>query len=202
MDFLRSIFIAFARASTDGRTVAHRVINSVLIGILALLVFHVSLVATSTPLSTEEIAAVYRAIDLLDARGFKTEADVLRNAATFRRTDNWLNRIVEKENAFAATNFPFQIVTTYPDFYSRASDDTERAMILLHEARHLMGGDEAEAQNFVWRHRRQLGWTQLTHGSTETFITVQQQTREELPEMFKCSNRNWNDCTEAVRAKK
>ena len=189
------------RVSKNLEKVCHRLISLVLVGVLTLAVFHLSLLATSTPLSLDERATVDRAIDLLAKKGFLYEADVLRTTVTFRRTDHWLNRIVEKENAFAATNFPFQIVTTYEDFFSRASDDTERAMVLLHEARHLMGEDETEAQAYVWRARRQLGWTQLTHGTTETFITVQQQTREHVPALFTCSNRNWNDCTETLRAR-
>ena len=178
---------------------ARRVTSAAAAAFLALVAFHLSLVATSTPLSPDERAAVDRAIDLLEAKGFAAEAILLRTTATYSSTDNWLNRVAEKEKAFAATNFPFQIVTTYPDFYSRASDDTERAMILLHEARHLMAADEAEAQRYVWSHRRQLGWTQLTHGTTPTFISVEQQTRQQLPDLFRCTNRNWNDCTETIR---
>ena len=187
--------------SKNVERVCHRIISLVTVGILTLAAFHLSLVATSAPLSPDERATVDRAIDLLVEKGFAAEAEVLRKTATFRRTDHWLNRIAGKENAFAATNFPFQIVTTYEDFFSRASDDTERAMVLLHEARHLMGADEAQAQNYVWRNRRKLGWTQLTHGTTETFITVQQQTRDQVPALFTCSNRNWNDCTETLRAR-
>ena len=193
--------LAFKRVSEIFKSASSRVISAAVAAVLALVAFHLSLVATSTPLTTEERAAVERAIALLEKKGFQTEAFVLRNTATFSTTDNWLNRATEKEKAFAATNFPFQIITTYPDFYRRASDDTERAMILLHEARHMMAANEAEAHRYVWSHRRQLGWTQQTHGSTETFITVEQQTRAELPEMFKCSNRNWNDCTETFRAR-
>ncbi|HEX6127284.1 MAG TPA: hypothetical protein VFZ23_18075 [Pyrinomonadaceae bacterium] len=170
--------------------------------VLALVAFHLSLVTTSAPLLRDESIAVKRAIDLLDAKGFKTEVLVLRHTAIFRRTDHWLNVIAEKENAFAATNFPFQIITLYPDFHTRASDDTERAMILLHEARHLLAENEADAQRYVWRNRRQLGWTQLTHGTTQTYITVEQQTREHLPDLFTCPNRNWNDCTESLRARR
>jgi hypothetical protein len=120
------------RVSKNVMRVGRRIISSVLAGILTLAGFHLSLVATSAPLSPDERATVDRAIDLLAEKGFVSEAYVLRNTATFRRTDHWLNRISGKENAFAATNFPFQIVTTYEDFFSRASDDTERAMVLLH----------------------------------------------------------------------
>jgi hypothetical protein len=69
--------------------------------------------------------------------------------AVFRANDNWLNASVEKENAYAATNYPFEIVTIYPDFFRFTVDDTERAAILLHEAQHLKGKDEKESYEFV-----------------------------------------------------
>ena len=106
--------------------------------------------------------------------------------------------MVAKENSYAATNFPFQIVTLYPDFFTKAADDTERAMVLLHEARHLQGDSETEAYAFVWNHRVQLGWTQLSHGTTPTYITIFNQTRENTPELFTCSDKVWNDCTESI----
>jgi hypothetical protein len=200
MQILRSISALLLRVSRGGEVLSERVLSGALAGVLALVAVHLSLISTSALLPPHERAAVERAIDLLHERGFETEAFVLRNTATFRKTDHWLNLLVEKENAFAATNFPFQIVTIYPDFYGRAEDDTERAMILLHEARHLMGMNEADAHLYVWQQRERLGWTQLSHGSTETYVTVEQQTREHVPELFTCEDRNWNDCTETLRA--
>lgn len=170
--------------------------------ILALSAFHLSLVSTSAPLLFEERDAVERAIGLLDAKGFKTEVFLLRNVATFKRSDSWLNRVAPKENAFAATNFPFFIITVYPDFYSRATDDTERAMVLLHEAQHLRGRGETAAYEYVWRQRAKLGWTQLTHGTTEAYITIEQQTRENAPELFMCPAKVWSDCTETLSARR
>ena len=61
--------------------------------------------------------------------------------------------------AYAATNFPFEIVTLYPEFFKYPADDTERAVILLHEARHLAGAGEREAFASVWRDKARLGWT-------------------------------------------
>jgi hypothetical protein len=173
--------------------------SSVIAALLALFAFHLSLVATSAPLERSERDAVRRAIELLDARGFEKEALLLRYTTTFRASDNWLNLVAEKENAFAATNFPFQIITIYPDFHARPKDDTERAMILLHEAQHLMTKDEAAAYEYVWRHRGELGWTQLSHGTTGTYVTVEQQTREHVPALFTCPSNAWNDCSENVR---
>lgn len=178
------------------------IVSSALASVLALIAFHLSLIATSAPLSTKESVLVDGTIELLEARGFQTEAFLLRHTATFQSRDNWLNLIAEKENAFAATNFPFHIVTLYPDFYTRTSDGTERAMVLLHEAQHLLMKDEAAAYEYVWRNRTKLGWTQLTHGHTETYVIIEQQTREFAPELFNCSSNYWNDCTETIRAAK
>jgi hypothetical protein len=180
------------------RSLARRTANSILISIAALLVFYSSLTASSSMLGPLESEEVGRAIDLLETRGFAREAFLLRNTATFRADDNWLNGMVAKENSYAATNFPFQIVTLYPDFFTKAADDTERAMVLLHEARHLQGDSETEAYAFVWNHRVQLGWTQLSHGTTPTYITIFNQTRENTPELFTCSDKVWNDCTESI----
>ena len=174
--------------------------SSALAALLAVFAFHLSLVATSTPLTNPEMETVTRAIDVLDEKGFDSEAFLLRHATSFRSSDHWLNLLTQKERAFAATNFPFQIITIYPDFYTRPVDDTERAMILLHEAQHLLKKDETAAYEYVWRHREQLGWTQLTHGTTATFITIAQQTRENVPELFVCSSNLWSDCTETVAA--
>lgn len=177
------------------------VLSSVFAAFLALVAFHLSLVATSAPLSLEERDAVNRAIDLLEERGFETEVFLLRRTTTFRGTDNWLNLLAEKERAFASSNVPFQLVTLYSDFYAKAADDTERAMILLHEAQHLMARDEAAAYAYVWQNRGRLGWTQLTHGTTVTYITIEQQTREHAPELFNCPSNIWNDCTEELKTK-
>ena len=168
--------------------------------ILAVAAFHLSLISTALPPSTQENQQIERAIELLDTRGFDTEAFLLRHTTTFRGTDHWLNALVRKEDAFAATNFPFQIITLYPDFYSRANDDTERAVILLHEARHLMGSDEEAAYAYVWQSRADLGWTQLEYGTTPTYITIEQQTRENAPALFDCPSNLWSDCTESLRA--
>lgn len=159
-------------------------------------IFHSSLLVTSQPLRADEIETVDRAIDLLDAKGFGKESLLLRRLTVFRNTDNWLNSLTVKENAFAATNFPFNVITLYPDFFSKAQDDTERAMILLHEARHLQGADERDAYGFVWRNRERLGWTTHSHGTTESYITIELLTREAAPELFTCADRLWNDCTE------
>lgn len=159
-------------------------------------IFHSSLLLTSQPLRADENAAVERAINLLDAKGFGREAFLLRRLTVFRNTDSWLNSLTQKENAYASANFPFNIITLYPDFFTKAQDDAERAMILLHEVQHLKGADEHEAYEFAWRNRAQVGWTILTHGTTESYITIEAMTRETVPELFNCADRMWDDCTE------
>ena len=176
--------------------------SSVAAGLLAIVAFHLSMISTSVPPSPDEQKQVDQAIRVLESKGFAREAFMLRHTVTFRGTDNWLNGLAAKENAFAATNFPFQIVTLYPDFYKRAGDDTERAMILLHEAQHLLASSEAESYEYVWRNREQLGWTQLSHGTTETYVSIEQQTREYAPHLFNCRQNIWDDCTATLRAQK
>jgi len=148
------------------------------------------------PPTKAESQQIDRAIQLLADHGFSEEVFLLKGTTTFRATDHWLNGLTEKENAYASTNFPFQIITLYPDFYSKAEDDTERAMVLMHEARHLMGENENQAYAYVWKHRKQLGWSLESHGSTESYVTIEQQTREMAPELFNCPDKPWEDCTE------
>ncbi|CAN5619737.1 hypothetical protein BH24ACI3_BH24ACI3_13000 [soil metagenome] len=164
--------------------------------VLSVAAFHLSLISTSLPPTADEREQIERAIVLLEERGFINEAGVLRSSVTFRSTDNWLNSLIEKEEAYAAANFPFQIITNYPDFYNKAVDDTERAAILLHESRHLFGEDENQAYAYVWQNRERRGWTLRTHGTTASYITIEQQTREMAPELFTCPGRTYSDCTE------
>ena len=171
-------------------------------GALAVLAFHLSLISTSLPIKADEQAMLDRAISLLDEKGFDRDVLLLRSVVSFRGTDHWLNLYVEKENAYAATNVPFAIITLYPDFYTKTTDDTERAMILLHEAQHVKMADEREAYAYVWRNRERLGWTQVSHGMTPTFVTIELQTREFAPEIFTCPDHVWSDCTEDPRSEK
>jgi len=184
------------------RSIAGKVANTILISMAAISVLYSSLVAFSLPLAPHEMESVENAIRILETRGFDREVFLLRHMAIFRDSDNWLNGSIPKEASYAATNFPVQIITLYPDFYTKAQDDTERAMILLHEARHLQGDSESDAYAFVWKNREQLGWTQLSHGTTPTYVTIHDQTRENAPELFTCTTRVWNDCTESLNAQR
>lgn len=121
--------------------------------------FYISLVFSADALTPEEFGRIQAGIRILEEKGFGDEVHLLKHVAVFRGTDNWLNASVKKENAYAATNFPFEIVTVYPDFFKFSTDDIESAAILLHEAKHLQGKDEKEAYEFVWKNRQRLGWT-------------------------------------------
>ncbi|MGH9819264.1 MAG: hypothetical protein ACRD43_03765, partial [Pyrinomonadaceae bacterium] len=114
----------------------------------------------------------------------------------FHATDNWLNASVQKENAYAATNFPFEIITLYPDFFTLSIDYTERAAILLHEAKHLQGKDEKGAYEFVWKNRERLGWTSDRYHSSEIWQNVRKQTKDYSPFLFTCDFKEFGDCTE------
>lgn len=164
--------------------------------LLTLIGFYFSLLMTSKKLAYEEKQTVKKAIDVLETKGFKKETFLLRHLTSFRANDNWLNASTRDENAYAATNFPFEIITIYPEFFTIPMDDAERAMILLHEARHLQGEDEKEAYRFVWRNRRKLGWTGETHNTSKVYINVEKQTREFAPELFRCDWVQSGDCTE------
>lgn len=161
----------------------------------ALAGFYASLLFSAKSLSTQERAALIEAIELLEEKGFSDEVFYLRRLAAFRSSDNWLNSSVAKESAFAATNYPFEIVTLYPDFFIYPSDSVERAATLLHEARHLAGKDEKDAYEFVWKNRKRLGWIEENYGSSQVWRDVRKQTREYAPNLFVCDFNSYNDCT-------
>lgn len=158
--------------------------------------FYLSLIGSSKRLTYDEKQIVYQAVSILREKGFSDEVFLLDYLTAFRANDNWLNASVTKENAYAATNYPFEIMTIYPDFFTYTVDDTERAAILLHEARHLKGADEREAYKFVWENRKKLGWTSETHGNSVIWKNVRLQTKEYAPELFTCEGKIFNDCTE------
>jgi hypothetical protein len=161
----------------------------------ALTGFYLSLALSARPINYENRLAVDAAIQVLDDRGFTSEVRLLRYLTLFRSEDNWLNASIVKENAYAATNFPFEIMTLYPDFFAVPIDDTERAAILLHEAKHLEGLDEKEAYAFVWRNRTRLGWTKDKYRESVVWQDVRRQTRDHLPGLFACDFNEFGDCT-------
>ncbi len=176
--------------------IAARIMVCIAMCVTALLGFYLSLVASANPLSIEEKSTVRAAIRVLKEKGLADEIFLLEHLAVFRSNDNWLNASVAKENAYAATNFPFEIITLYPDFFTYPVDDVERAAILLHESRHLRGKDEKDAYEFVWRHRRQLGWVEEKYSESPVWRNVRRQTREYSPELFNCDSSPTGDCNE------
>ena len=158
--------------------------------------FYISLVGSCKPLDYEQKQIVRASIEVLREKGFSGEVFLLEYVTALRSTDNWLNASVEKENAYAATNFPFEIITIYEDFYRYPTDETERAAILLHEAQHLKGADEKQAYKFVWENRKKLGWTSEKYGASVIWLNVRKQTREFVPELFVCDVNPYGDCTE------
>lgn len=176
-----------------------RAIVCLLVIFVTILGFYFSLIFSASRLTYDEQEKVYAAIQLLRQKGFADEAFMLENIAAFRGNDNWLNASVEKADAYAATNFPFEIVTLYPDFFKYPQDDVERAAILLHEAKHLQGKDEKEAYEFVWRNRAKLGWTFSGYRFSQNYIEVRRQTAEYAPNLFVCDVNIFRDCTEPFR---
>lgn len=158
--------------------------------------WHASLLLTSDAASMSQRIQVRGAVDLIGQKGFAREAFLLRHAACFRTTDNWWNRSVGHGEAYAATNFPFEIVTLYTEFFNYPVDETERAVILLHEARHLAGAGEEEAFASVWRDKARLGWTRDKYAHTRVWKNVSDFTRRYAPKLFTCGEDGRQDCTE------
>ena len=161
----------------------------------ALLIFaYLSLLWSATPLNFEQQKQVDEAIQIIETRGLVNDAFWLRRAA-YRSNDNWLNVTAGHGEAFAATNFPFEIITLYPEFFTRAADATERAAILLHEAQHLRGANEEQAYTFAWNNRYKLGWTPELYQATRIYKSVVASTKENAPKLFRCDWKPENDCT-------
>jgi hypothetical protein len=154
----------------------------------------VSLFATSEGLDPDQQVIVYRAVNLLEERGFTKEVFALRNVARFRSTDNWWNLYNGHYQAYAATNFPFEIVTIYPWFFDLPKDDVERAVILLHEAQHLMGANEETALRRVWALKDRLDWTAETYGRSKVWRNTREWTQAAAPDLFTCKEVEI-DCT-------
>jgi hypothetical protein len=155
-----------------------------------------SLLMSSSGLAAEQRVTVERAVAILRARGFEREVFLLDNMTFFRSTDNWWNKHVGHAQAYAATNFPFQIITLYPPFFERSADDVERAVILLHEAQHLRGRDEPTALAEVWREKARVGWTAANYGHTRVWKNTREWTHMELPRLFACGIDFKSDCYE------
>lgn len=165
------------------------------VALILLIIAYFSMLYSATPLTAEQQKQVSEAIAILDERGFKEEARWLRWSA-FRSTDNWFNAMTGHADAYAATNFPFEIITLYDGFFTETQDSTERAAVLLHEAQHLKGAGEPHAYTYVWRNRRKLGWTREKYLYTKVYQNVMTSTKQFAPFVFSCVGNKDSDCTE------
>ena len=164
--------------------------------VVLVLAWWASLLLSSNGLDGAQQATVERAVAILRDRGFQREVFLLDNLTVFRSTDNWWNKHVGHAQAYAATNFPFQIITLYPPFFERSADDVERAIILLHEAQHLRGRDEPTALAEVWRAKGRVGWTAANYSHTRVWKNTREWTHTELPRYFSCGLDFQSDCYE------
>jgi hypothetical protein len=163
--------------------------------LLILLIWALSLHITSDDLTYDQRHTVHRAIAILKQKGFTRQALVLRYVTTFRRTDSWWNKYVGHQDAYAATNFPFEVVTLYPEFFEISVDDNERAVLLLHETYHLFGSGEEAALEGVWRNKQRLDWSAETHGHSKIWKDTRELTINKVPTLFQCDPGGHSDCT-------
>jgi hypothetical protein len=172
-------------SATPTRTVLHYALRILVLTAFAVFGWSRSLLLTSAPIDTTQRLAVLDAISELEAAGFTREVVALRHFANFRATDNWWNRHVGHSDAYAATNFPLGVVTLYAPFFNVAVDATERAAILLHEARHLWGDGETAALETVWREKERLGWTADAYAHTKVFRNTREWTAFAAPSLVR-----------------
>jgi hypothetical protein len=180
-------------------TFARTLLRITLLAAFFMMAWYASLLKTSTPLSAEPRQIVARAISVLQQRGFTTEATILRRFVTFRATDHWWNQYFGHPQAYAATNFPFEVMTLYPDFFSKTVDDTERAVILLHESYHLRGQSEETAYAETWRAKEKLGYTAASYSKTRVWSNMRDDTLTYAPTLFTCGASGQEDCVRAGR---
>jgi hypothetical protein len=184
------------QASEGGRSFGRWVLWVLGVVVTIVTTAYASLLLTSEPLTDDERVVVMEAIRVLDKTGFSSEASALRRFVSYRRTDNWWNRYVGHPTAYAATNFPFAVITIYPTFFKYPVDEVERATILLHESYHLFGDDEKFALQRVWLAKDRLGWTSIRYGHTRVWKNTREWTVTEIPSMFTCGDDGQSDCLE------
>ncbi|MGH9907116.1 MAG: zinc finger Ran-binding domain-containing protein [Pyrinomonadaceae bacterium] len=159
-----------------------------------LFIWYASLRITSEPLRPEHETVVTKAVDVLEASGFDNEVFLLRNLVTYRSTDSWWNKYVGHRDAYVATNFPFEILTLYPQFFENSTDDNERAAMLLHEAYHLFGSGEEKALERVWRQKQRLSWTSDKYSHSQVWNNTRELTMSLVPSLFQCGPERRSDC--------
>ena len=168
----------------------------VLLTLVLLFLGYASLMTTSEPLLLDQEKEVKKAIEVIERRGFSKQAFVLSRLVRYRSTDNWWNRHNGHQSAYAATNFPFEVVTLYPQFFEDSVDEVERAAILLHESYHLFGYGEPGAFEGAWTDRIKLGWTREHYNLTPVWVSVKESTLRWAPHLFTCGENGNSDCTE------
>lgn len=177
------------------RSIGKRLVWILLTTLLALSIVYISLLVTSDDLNHEQRETVENAITVLENKGFHKQSFILGKLVKYRASDNWWNRYLGHHDAYAATNFPFEVVTVYPEFFQHTTDDIERAAILLHESYHLMGSNEATALEGVWREKERIGWTANNYSQTKVWLNTSELTANEVPSLFQCGPDGHSDCT-------
>jgi hypothetical protein len=155
---------------------------------------YMSLLLTSQELNLDQRQTIRAATAILEQKGFARQSFALNHLVQYRSTDNWWNGYVGHRQAYAATNFPFEVVTLYPEFFDVAVDDTERAAILLHESYHLFGSGEEGALEGAWRNKAKIGWTADKYGRTKVWINTRDLTSSNVPILFSCGADGHSDC--------
>jgi hypothetical protein len=176
------------------RSLLRRLVWIVSATLVVLIIWYVSLLLSSDRLQPDQNLKVDVAIGLIEQSGFTREGFMLRHATVFRSTDNWWNHWLGHHDAYAATNFPFEIVTLYPEFFNDPVDDRERAAVLLHEARHLLGDGEEAALRTSWMSKQRLGWTKDRYQQTKVWDATERLTRAQFPYLFQCGADGKSDC--------
>jgi hypothetical protein len=177
-----------------GRTFLRRVAWVMSATLVILIIWYASLLTSSDSLKPDQRAEVQSAIDIIQHGGFTREAFILNHLTSFRSSDNWLNAYIGHRDAYAATNFPFEVVTLYPDFFAVPIDDHERAAVLLHEARHLSGDGEEDALRFAWQNKQRIGWAADRYGQTRLWDATARLTKASFPYYFQCGANGNGDC--------
>ncbi len=186
--------VSFAATDRPKRSFLRRVAWVCSATTIALIIAYASLLLTSNGLQADQRAKVQAAIAQLQQHGFDREAFVLKDLTVFRSSDNWWNRYLGHRDAYAATNFPFEVVTLYPEFFEVIVDDRERAAVLLHEGRHLLGDGEEEALQSSWKRKAALGWTADRYKQTRVWAATERLTKAQFPYMFQCGSDGQSDC--------
>jgi hypothetical protein len=162
--------------------------------LFCLLLAYISLLLTSHPLNSDQRQMVDRSIEVIRESGLDSEARLLRSVVSYRSTDNWWNRFIGHRDAYASTNFPFQVMTLYREFFETTEDDIERASILLHEYFHLLGKGEEEALAETWKKKSLIGWNEDEYGESVVWRNVKELTETNVPSLFECGAGGDEDC--------